>query len=312
MIRGLALWILPALIGSLQACESTSNPDISGLPPENPAGDSRWVRIHASSPDTVPYAFSSMITVRGEGFDGIKTVAFVYDDGIRFGRIERLTSTTVEIRTPESSPRWSTATLILSETPERMAPEPWQQSDTLAQATSFVGPVPGDTLIYEFRFPSLDGGRVVRWDLSDFPLKVWFSPQIPDRVHESLWFGITAWEDLISPGEPSFTRVKSADDADVRWTTSSSACGTSWGDDDGRLRAQFACPVEKYETLPLDILTNVAAHDNGHVLGLHEHSYRRSDIMGPSLDFLDQGFSEADARTLRALYNMPVSNPTFP
>ncbi|MGH7557887.1 MAG: matrixin family metalloprotease [Gemmatimonadota bacterium] len=192
-----------------------------------------------------------------------------------------------------------------------MTPEPYHQSDTLDQALTFVGPVPEDTLIYEFRYPSLDGGRIIRWDLTDFPLKVWFSPEIPERVHESLWSGITTWEDLIASGAPSFVREESFENADVRWTTGP-ACGTRWTLEGGRFKAEFTCPLENYETFPLDVWTNIAAHDNGHILGLHNHSHRRSDIMGPSLSFLDQGFSEADIRTLRALYSMPVSDPPFP
>lgn len=307
IVRGLLG--LPLL---LQACESPAQLDIIDPPSQDPAADGRWVRIHSRDPGIVPYLFSSEILVQGEGFDGIRSVVLLNQDGVRFGVIEGLTSTSIVFRTPEPSPRWSTAALILSETPDRMTPQPWHQSDTLLQAISFVGPVPEDTLIYEFRYPSLDGGRIVRWNMSDFPLKVWFSPQIPERLHHSMWFGITAWEGLISPGAPSFALVESYEDADIRWTTSSSDCGTSWGEEDGRLKAQVSCPLETYQIVPLDIMTNAAAHETGHALGLHDHSHRRSDVMGPAVDFLDQGFSEADIRTLRALYSMPVSDPLFP
>ncbi|MGH7542906.1 MAG: matrixin family metalloprotease [Gemmatimonadota bacterium] len=311
MAQGSALWILPATLGFWLACESQSNPDLVE-PPSNNSPDGRWVRVEESHPDTVPYLFSSLITVHGEGFDGIRSVILLDHERVRFGVIENLTSTRVTFRTPEPNPRWSTVALILSETPDRMAPEPWHQSDMLRQAISFVGPVPEDTLIYEFRYPSLDGGRVVRWDLSDFPLKVWIAPEIPRRIHESLWFGILAWEDLLAPGAPSFTQVDSFEHADVRWTAWGPVCGTRWIMEDDRFKAEFSCPLEKYQTLPLDILTNVAAHDTGHILGIHNHSHRRSDIMGPSLDYLDQGFSEADIGTLRALYSMPVSSLPVP
>lgn len=167
-------------------------------------------------------------------------------------------------------------------------------------------------MVYEYRYWWGDHPRVRRWAIDAIPLRVYFDERWTSAYIEDLWFGTRAWEDIVSPGVPSFVRVDDPDDADVVWVTSMDpergSCAT-WN---------------RFEELPTIAHTTIecgpggireehslgsralATHETGHALGL-VHSHRPKDMMGSGSNWFS-GLTEGDIRTLRVLY---AAEPTY-
>ncbi len=250
-----------------------------------------------------PYSYSAPIEIHGENLDLATYVWFTgYSPPVRI--LEQSPSRLL-VQTPVVG-RWMRTGLWVAALNSLAS-----AADTLA-GFDFVGPLFGDTLVYEFRNASLDTlYQVLRWNDRTMPLKVYIPVEWPRDAQAVIRQGIEGWENVARPGIPSFVYVQTPAAANVVWRVQEFPnCGGAhpeWEPGSGEMQRAFAtfCNTAFFadEGNNHAFLLNIAAHEMGHMLGLWRHSPRGSDVMGGA-NFSETGLSRGDSLTLRRLYEL--------
>jgi predicted Zn-dependent protease len=162
-----------------------------------------------------------------------------------------------------------------------------------------------------------DGGTVYRWRTSETPIRVWVQPYStargfsPDFVSPARR-GFTAWNDLMLGVHFEVVDDSTAADVHVTWSAGLARYSYTNGQRVGvtyRVTSQAGWIVLAHVVLSTarDIYTvqNAARHEAGHVLGLG-HSPVMDDIMAAATEGRQYKITDADARTVTLLYQLPA------
>lgn len=277
-------------------------PSPPGQPDPLPA-PSRRILVQSVSQMYAPYSFSAPIEIHGENLDLATYVWFTgYSPPV--GILEQ-SATRLRVQTPVVG-RWMRTGLWVS------ARDPAASArDTLA-GFDFVGPLTGDTLVYEFRNASVDTlYQVLRWPDNKMPLKIYIPIEWPRDAQAVIRRGIQAWENVAGPRIPTFGYVQTPAAADIVWRVQEFPnCGGAhpeWEPGSGEMQRAFTtlCNTAFFpdEGNNHANLLNLAVHEMGHMLGIWRHSPHESDVMGGG-NFSETGLSRGDSLTLRRLYEL--------
>lgn len=183
-------------------------------------------------------------------------------------------------------------------------------------------------ILYEVGTNYLDktfyGGKIVRWNKADFPIKVYIedSPSIPYYYSKSFTDAAKAWEkesngivtitftDNISKADIIFKTIKRENNIrEVSKEETSTLAYTRPFFDNGELkRAEiifFDRDLKGKMVQPYEVV-NIAVHEFGHALGIWGHSDDKNSIMyaffDPKLEKHDSYLNKQDKSTLKLLY----------
>lgn len=281
--------------------EQPSDPE-PAPPPPPPAAPARRILVRGVSQLFAPYTFPTQIEIQGENLDLAISVRF--PEIPTSARILERSRNRLLIATPELR-RWARSSLLVQ------AAAPTASADTIG-GFAFVGPLMGDTLVYEFRNAVMDSlYQVLRWADEKMPLKVYLPRDWPADAREVIRRGMRAWENIVRPGVPAFGFLSTSSSADIVWRVAEFPdCGGAhpeWEPGKGEmLKAYTTFCNTAFFTDEADnhrILTDIAVHETGHMLGLWRHSPRETDVMG-GLNFTGNGLSRGDTLTVRRLYEL--------
>lgn len=181
-----------------------------------------------------------------------------------------------------------------------------------------------DTYLKWVTFEALGHENILlRWHEKQMPLRVHLPRppdgifERPDEILESVRDGVIDWTDAASPGVPSFVFVDDDGDADIPIVWEKEPVGTEYiahcvYDLDLRRRRFGVTRILVTghwggHVADLHDLYATVLHEMGHGLGLGGHSPDPNDIMFPSVvSRAQEGLSERDRATLRALYERPI------
>jgi predicted Zn-dependent protease len=162
-----------------------------------------------------------------------------------------------------------------------------------------------------------DSGTVYRWRTSDTPIRVWVQPFSTARGFSADFVsparrGFTAWNDLMLGVHFEMVDDSSTADVHVTWSAALARYSSAIGQRVGvtyRVTSQAGWIVLAHVVLSTDrdiyTVQNAARHEAGHVLGLG-HSPMMDDIMAAATEGRQYKITDADARTVTLLYQLPA------